>query len=108
MREKIKRVRNFVELTLGGFMIVWFSFCLIMLCCKLIIQSHAHMENTSAVIMGEVFYPKVGSYHPYLFYINGHKYEGKSLSGDYEVGDTIIVEYWPFMPEVNTVWRPDE
>jgi hypothetical protein len=109
MRETIKKIRNIVELLVGCFAIAWFSLCLIMLCCKLIIQSHAHMEKTSAVIQGEYFYHKGNSYIPYyLFFLNGHKYGGKAISGDYEVGDTIIVEYWPFMPEVNTVWRPDE
>ena len=70
--------------------------------------THRRSQETSAVIQGEIFYHRGNSYIPfYLFYLNGHKYGGKAISGDYEVGDTIIVEYWPFMPEVNTVWKPD-
>lgn len=108
MRETIKKIRNIIELTVGGFAMAWFALCLVSLCSKLIIQSYAHMEKTSAVIQGEIFYHRGNGYIPfYLFYLNGHKYGGKAISGDYEVGDTIIVEYWPFMPEVNTVWKPD-
>ena len=108
MRETIKKIRNTIELTVGGFAMAWFALCLVSLCSKLIIQSYAHMEKTSAVIQGEIFYHRGNGYIPfYLFYLNGHKYGGKAISGDYEVGDTIIVEYWPFMPEVNTVWKPD-
>ena len=55
MRETIKKIRNIIELTVGGFAMAWFALCLVSLCSKLIIQSYAHMEKTSAVIQGEFF-----------------------------------------------------
>ncbi|SEA74950.1 hypothetical protein SAMN04487851_1138 [Prevotella sp. tc2-28] len=82
----------------------WFILFNVTSCIRWIILANAHTEKTEAVIVGYVAYPRAGGYDPYMFELNGHIYTGKKFNGPSEVGDTIIVEYWPFMPEVNAVW----
>jgi len=102
----IKRMKDIGSMIAAATLIPWFILGISTTIINNVILAKATTEKTKAIIVGEIRFGRAG-FHPYMFEIDGRIYSGR-ITGPYDVGDTVVVEYWPRLPEVNDVLVPDK